>query len=738
MKKTHSWIKLIFDRGLSKNVIAQFMALTVLVIILLVIFYVPLLACCRTDLHEYCNKIGINEFILPFFLLIDPNAFSNLYMENCWVGLTIIIFCSLIFLLGIVIFNGAMVGIITNFIERRVANHKAGLIHYLKSGHYIIMEWDELVPSIIMDIFKKDKDAYILLMSATKSEELHEKLLKVFDEKRLKHIIINYGHCTSKDYYKDIHLESAVKVYIAGLRTLRSHDAINVECVDSICTYLEQPEIKSRPMSITCVFEDLDTYAAFKTTEIFTRVKNLNIDFVPYNFYEGWARQVLVRQYYTDRERLDAKIQYPPVYGILNTHGEHKQRYVHLVFVGTTNFAVAFAMEAAHVLHFPNSDNAKTRITFIDKNADIEKDEFIIRNRHFFEVQSYFYCDLSKSKEYTPELESGNLYFSPQRGYERADANFLDVEFEFIKGDVFSPNVQDVICRWAQEHNSEQNLSLFLATSNQRHNFVLGMNMPDAVYDNEVPIFIRQDHSDNFVSNLREASESVRTDPKYNTYAYLEEGKTVPTVKVAGGRYAHIYPFGMNETAYSEDENSLKNAKLINYLYSLYFKKDPGISFQSILEKESMSEHTMWKNVDSEWQSLSVAYQWSNLYNAYTFGIKLAVLRSMRNLNPEDTSQDHAPLNDNEIEVIARMEHNRWNVEKLLMGYRKAHKNEDKYNQEESIKEILKQNKNRYIHHDIRPFDQLEDGIDNLDREFSKCIPWIIKMTENANDSSLA
>lgn len=737
MKKTHSWIKLIFDRGLSKNVFVQFMALIVLVIILLVIFYVPILACCRTNLQEYCNKIGINEFILPFCLLIDPNVFSNLYMENYWVGLTIIIFCSLIFLLGIVIFNGAMVGIITNFIERRVANHKAGLIHYLKSGHYIIMGWDEMVPSIILDIFEKDKDAYILLLSAAKSEVLHEKLRKVFDKKRLMHIIINYGHRTSKDYYKDIHLESAAKVFIAGLRTLTSHDAINVECVDSICTYLEQPEIKSHPTSITCVFEDLDTYAAFKTTEIFTRVKNLNIDFVPYNFYAGWAKQVFVRQYYTDKDRLGVKIEYPSVYGTFNTKGENEPRYVHLVFVGTTNFAVAFAMEAAHVLHFPNGNNVKTRITFIDKNADTEKDEFIIRNRHFFEVQSYFYCDLSKSKEYTPEPECGSLYFTRQRGYKPTDANFLDVEFEFIKGDVFSPNVQDIICQWAQEHNDKQYFSLFLATSNQRHNFVLGMNMPDAVYDNEVPIFIRQDHSDNFVSNLREASESDRSNPQKNTYAYLEEGKTNPTIKVAGGRYAHIYPFGMNETAYSEDDDSLKNAKLINHLYNLYFAKSPDESFQSILEKESMSEHSMWKNANNEWQSLSVASKWSNLYNAYTLGIKQSVLRSMRNLTPKDTSHDYDPLNDNEIEVIARMEHNRWNVEKLLMGYRKAHKNEDKYNQEESTKKILKQNKYRYIHHDIRPFGQLEDGIDNLDREFSRCIPWITKMTENSNDSSL-
>lgn len=102
------------------------------------------------------------------------------------------------------------------------------------------------------------------------------------------------------------------------------------------------------------------------------------------------------------------EIKYPAVFG--NGIGPDDPRLVHLVFVGTTNFAVAFAMEAAHVLHFPNfikNKNLKTRITFIDLNADKEKDEFITRNRHFFEVQSYRYQDLSdepKEKMLTQKL----------------------------------------------------------------------------------------------------------------------------------------------------------------------------------------------------------------------------------------------------------------------------------------------------------------------------------------------
>ena len=105
---------------------------------------------------------------------------------------------------------------------------------------------------------------------------------------------------------------------------------------------------------------------------------------------------MFVKREYKEFDNPDAEPnKYPAVYGDGIKPDDKKK--VHLVFVGTTNFAVAFAMEAAHVLHFPNFDNKdkKTLITFIDKNADKEKDEFIIRNRHFFEVQPFWYYDLT-------------------------------------------------------------------------------------------------------------------------------------------------------------------------------------------------------------------------------------------------------------------------------------------------------------------------------------------------------
>lgn len=726
--KTHSKFKLWFDRLLSKSIWEQFLILGVVLVVALGLSYL-MLSWSGAEWEKFCHDKNLSKWLLPVYLLIDSNALNNLYIGKLKTGDMavhgwMLIASSITFIIGAFIFNGAIVGIIVNFINQRVDNYREGRTHYLKSGHYIIMGYDDMVPSVISHIFEKDCNAYILLLSSAEPELLREKLKKVFDDEKLKQIIINYGHRNSTGYYKDIHLETAEQVYIVGNRSNQSHDAINVECVDSICTYLEQPTIVSRPKRITCVFEDLDTYAAFKTSEIFGRVRDLHMEFVPYNFYSGWAKQVFVRQSHKDMDHPGKDIDYPAIYG-KDIADPGSPKYVHLVFVGTTNFAVAFAMEAANVLHFPNGEKVKTRITFIDKNADEEKAEFIIRNRHFFEVQKYYYYDFSEGKDKEKEKQGARDEFVI---FDGDDANFLDVEFEFIKGDVFSKEIQDHICKWADEHNQKQYLSIFLAMANQRQNFVMGMNMPESVYVNEVPLFIRQDRSDNFVSNLRSADKKVRDGKKGSIYYFLNKENKVEERGPLGGRYANIYPFGMNETAYSADEKSLECAKLVNYLYST--TKPSDNKFQSLLVLNAMSDEQIRAAADEYWRGRSVAFKWSNIYNAYSLRIKLAMLRSMRRLEMDNKSMDTRPLSDEEVNVLAQVEHNRWNVEKLLMGYRKAHKDEDKYAvEDEDMKKKLKKNKDRFIHHDIRPFDQM-DGIEELDREFSRYIPWILRMTE--------
>lgn len=720
MRSKEKHFQLGFDRILSQGLWSQLLLLAVLMVAAF-LFANLLLFLSPVDWAAFCQDKGINRWGAPLFLLIDGNAFTNVYESgvNNW---TIFLAC-IIYIVGIFLFTGMMVSVMTNMIERRVEKHRDGLVYYLKEGHYIIMGYDDTISTFIDYIFRKDPGAYILVFTSAPSDKVREKLLKSFRRERLEHVIINYGHRTSIEDYHRIHLESAKEVFIVGYLQKQSHDAINVECVDAICQYLSRPETSTRPAKLTCVFRDLDTYAAFKTTEIFTKVAKLGIEFFPYNYHAGWARQVLVNRFYRDLNNEGRTYRYPAVYreGI-SRDDEH---YVHLVFVGTTNFAVALATEAAHLLHFPNflkSNKLKTLITFIEFNADREKDEFITRFRHFFEVQPYLYRDMSDPDlPGIPEPRERTEYLPKRCGAKKGkDLDFLDIQFEFIKGDVFSHNVQRLMGIWATDQD-RQHLSIFIALSNPRTNFVMAMNMPDEVYDNAVPVFIRQERSDNFVTNLREASIQKG---ELSYYRY-EDGDCIESKRPA--RYANIYPFGMDETAFYSDDIHLKRAKLINYLYET---ADYGSNrFKGALELNSLSPEEIWRDANAYWNKLTVALKWSNMYSAYTIETKLSSLRAMRNLAADDFSQDRNELLDSEIKVLAEIEHNRWNVEKLLMGFRKPSKEEDAYSvTTDDDRNIMKKNKKLFIHHDIRPFEDL-DRISELDSEFSRTLPWILRMT---------
>ena len=705
---------LFVDRALSQSLLRQTGILAVMFLVALLVSFM-FLSFSGFEWREFCRTNNLTTWFFPIYLLLDPNAINSMYFSGAAHGW--MLFASVVaYIFSILIFNGMIIGIITNAMDRRIESYRSGQIHYLKSGHHIIMGYDDMVPSIITEIFAREKDTYVLLLVSEPAEEIVENLKLSVANDLLDRIIVNSGHRTDKDCYSDIHLESAAEIFVVGNRQTPAHDAMNVECIDSIERYLKEGHFQSVPKSITCVFEDFDTYEAFKTSEIFGGLTNLKIDFVPYNFYEGWARQVLVQGKYREKCNPDKELAYPSVYGAGILPDE--KRRVHIVFVGITNLSVAFAKEAAHLLHFPNfeHDNAmKTRITFIDINADKEMPLFISRNRHFFEVQPYIYRDFSVG-------DTSECLRNEHLSTKIKDTGFLDVEFEFIKGDIFSKQVQDEIRCWATDRQ-KQSLSIFITMTNQRRNFITGMNMPDEVYDNDIPVFVRQDRADSFVTKLREA------DCGKNLEHYTVENGVLHKM-ARKGKYANVYPFGMNDMAYCNEDYAYRQAKLINFLWREAEKNNYIIPDYAVLD--NMTDEDIWNKANEYWKKdskgkpFTIALKWSNLYSAYNFTSKLAILRAMRGLAPDDASHDMDMVSDAECQALAIVEHNRWNVEKLLMGYRKASDIgiiEDRY----ACKEFsgdLKKNKDLFIHHDIRPFKALED-VGKLD--IVKYTPWILK-----------
>lgn len=718
-----------FDRMLTKGLWQQFAWILCILVITWAVSYICL-SCSGSQWKTFCYEHDIRPWLLPVYLLVDTNALNNLYLDSDGTAVHgwMLIVSSVTYIIGLFVFNGVIISVLSNWIAQRKENFTHGISRYHSSGHYVIMGYDEMVPSVIASIFRKDKDAQILVLSAQSSVIIRERIHKSVPKEHFDQIVVNYGHRIARDYYPDIQLEAAKEIYVVGKRSLPNHDAVNVACVESIFDYLEDCKDKTKPNSITCVFEDFDTYSAFKLADIFDKAKQLHIEFIPYNYYLGWAKQVFVaRRYFSTKG--DKQYQYPSVYreGI----GYHDPHFVHLVFVGTSTFAVAFAMEAAHMLHFPNATSLdkdkgsrkpiKTKITFIDLNADTEMLLFRTRNRHFFEIQSCTYTDMTVDNSKTITI-APTLF-----GQNGMEGDFLDIDFEFIKGNVFSSKIQEEMKIWARDE--QQYLSVFLAMANQRDNFAIAMNMPDDIYNHSVPIFIRQDNADTFVTELRNAhtvtqNEEGVVDKREKFHVLSKDGKEVIEQKRAQ-RYANLYPFGMNETSFFFSNTDVLRAQLCNYLYETADYNTYSFKDKTILA--SISTEMLLQEAQQYWQKLKVSLKWSNLYAVESIPCKMASIDALK--KEKDTLSE-----EQQIDCMAQVEHNRWNVEKLLMGYRKPLPEEDKYSvnkdnkDAKNMQEKLGNNKKyHYAHSDIRPFNKL-DIVSNLDEEYIKYLPWIVSL----------
>lgn len=698
MKKTtrlHSWL-LKFDRAFSDKIWRQifillsFVAIAFLIGVLILYF-----------LHFGTNGAKVSFYEWALYLLIDGNALNNLYFDDYpnggrgWV----VLFGILGTLLGVILFGGMLISVLSNMLERRIENYRKGKNLYVIDGHYIILGYDEIVPSIIKEICK-NPNAYVLLQSSLPGEEIAELIHSSIAQDCERRVIFKNGHRKSLSDLEELRLPSASEIYIVGNRENPSHDATNIDCLEKVALILKKSKEKNKgnqklPERIITVFEDPDTYAAIQVSDLFDNIRSLGIEFIPYNFYNAWTKQMMVDNHYIDNNKKH-------LYPTLDREGikPGDEQHVHLVIVGISTFGVTVAIEAAKFLHFPNFSRGKnlTRITFIALNADKEIDLFFTRFRHFFEVQDAWI--------------NGNRRCATK--FKDEDANFLDVEFEFIQGDIFSDKIQKMIAEWSS--NPNEYLSLVFAMKDPRLNLAGAMNLPDEVYERNIPVFVRQNSSSKFLSLIHSKSEVENKKIKVVNNEVIET-----PVK---GKYFNLYPFGMTDIPFDSNHRAQRMAECINHIYNISKSKNWETPTYEEVTKAS------WDEIHSEWMALDVALQWANLYAAYNMEYRIRTLKAMRgNDSPIDN------VTDKEADILAGVEHNRWNVEKLLHGYRKPSKEEDANNPDNFIDgkkytPMKDAHKALYIHSDIRPYHTL-DEIQEIDRQIIRFIPWIVRISKN-------
>lgn len=618
----------------------------------------------------------------------DP---GNQHMAQSGVARLIVL---LLALSGCVILNGILVSAIIGWYERFVDKWRMGLARYdrlleqCKFG--VIIGGNEMVFNLIKQILGNESLDYIVLQTNQDVEALRNQLCSFLTPQEEKKVIIYYGERTSQDDIKDLHLDRAKMVYVLGeslkrgcceTNSKQNHDALNMKCLQLIVNYLnDSGVVNSSKLICYVLFEYQTTFSIFQFSDINTPI----IDFRPINYYEMWSQRVLVNENLKLEELNNDD--YLPLEG-KNPITHESDDFVHLVVVGMSKMGVAMAIEAAHIAHYPNfvrNQTCKTRITFIDKECDTEMLYFQGRFKSMFDLAMWRYVESKGNYElYKQSNEKGN-----KGGWENLNKfsenhylgeDFIDVEWEFIKGGIETPEIRKYLEEASA--NSQARFTLAICLPQDYQSIAASLYLPEEVYKNAIQILIYQRQSSSTIN-------SISNDLSY--------GK--------------IKAFGMLEKAYEHNliKNMYKNAAILGEKYDEMYKKVTD------KQKGKESNKPVSQTEIKKRGKSAAAKMWSNIYNANTLWTKL------RSVNSQDGT-----IEKRDIDNLARTEHNRWVVEQLLMRFRALTEEEQaKVVNGELDKDKLKGEK--MAHLDICSTNRLYE-IDEIVTEYDKGFIEIIK-----------
>lgn len=565
-----------------------------------------------------------------YYHFIDP---GNQHMTTTKAGRG---WAALISILGVFFLNGLLVSSIVGCIDSRKEKWLKGEIRYkyfLKSkGHYVIIGGNDMVGSIVSQIFNSagvTTKPYILIQTSSDVESFRRELFSTLTDRQQRRVIIYYGNRDSEEDIKDLCLDRAREVYILGeearIDDIESyHDTMNMECLGLIAGFLECRSYRSRGKALVCrvLFEYQTTFSVFQFYDIDGKVKSV-IDFKPFNYYEMWAQKLFVNKE-IDPLKLEAVACEGGFLPLEGADGIKKDddNYVHLFVVGMSRMGVAMAIEAAHLAHYPNYEQKKirTKITFVDENASQEKDFFMGRFKELFQLSHWRYGFVDAKDELIwqkPHVPKDCDYLG---------GDFLDIEWEFINGGIELNAVQTYILESANPL-AKVTVAICLPESNRAH--AAGLYLDKRIYE----------------------SDSVLQVLVYNRYgnsivnAFYSENAKCPY-------FNKLKSFGAPEDCF--DAEAMAQIEMIG--------KEIDRVYEEINKRFVKPAMKRAGQVDTEVKykgKSKVAKFWSNIYNGNMTWTKL---RSI--------GYKGSVLFPDEITLLSDVEHNRWNIEQLLMNFR--------------------------------------------------------------------
>ena len=569
---------------------------------------------------------------------------------------------------GIFCLSGLFVSSLVSYNSRKAEKWRNGLIHY--NGRYnrhvfkdyiVIIGVNEQTATIAKKSLRRPDVKYVLIQTKNEVERARFKLELKMNKTDEERIVFYFGDRTLYEDIKDLRVERAKEVYILGEdmndKDEQDHDSFNMKCLELISQYCEKlPKDKKKRWAgkkLRCHvnFEYQSTYTIFKSTHIYKRI-NEDVEFLPFNIHEIWAKKVLVDNYaITPGNRADeSSVQrYLP----LDCYKDERtdkyvgiksdtDKSVHLFVVGMNQMGTTLALQTALLIHLPNyhTKGCRTTISFIDEQA-IREGEFIKeRLTALFSLCRHRTIKSKKGeriKRWDEEKEEDiDPMFDPNSRYHHLGANFMDLQWEFIEGNIASQEILDYITETVNDER--QTCTVAVCFNNPAKSIATALYLPESIMKKVLQVLVYQKNNFDLI-------------------------KKVATGETEWKRFEKLRPFGMHEDCYKESMFDNIKAKLALAVYmrgSLQYRKE-NIDF-------------FINYINELWSEEGIVNKLSNINLTDSFPSKL---RSV-GLNVYSPSEEYSKILDNAdmVYLLGKTEHSRWLTERLTMGYRPLDRDE--------------------------------------------------------------
>ena len=571
----------------------------------------------------------------------------------------------------------------------------------------------------------ENENQYVILQTSSKVDEVRKTLRSYLTPDECDRVIIYSDLRNSYEGLQDLHLKYASEIYVLGENTTVDggetfHDTMNMRCVNMIADELirkhnkesdynklielekslkkenqkaEAEQDKARikalkeeinnvrelllPNRNVCkvLFEYQTTFSIFQFSDVPEKVRYA-MKFIPFNRYDSWARRVMMDNKaiaLVDENNVNShqQINYTPLDGFKGIKPDDSQR-VHFIVVGMSKMGVAMGTQALFQAHYPNyvrDNNLKSRITFIDANAEQEMQFFRGRYATLFELARHRYIDAKECKG--APLNSGYKWIDPMldsktkwKHLSAGGKNFLDVEIEFGKGELESEGVREYLRQVTADERSKVTIAICLPLTHQ--SVAAALYMPSEVYKNVQEIWVYQREASDIITNINPLEN--HNDDVYECYKKLK-------------------PFGMLYGEYIDRRTYYLKALLVNGIYDI-----TDVDNEMHFTKIDLDDKDTYIDLRKSWKNLTVEKTWSNKYFVDTIyqkvrstNLALSEEAAIIGYNNEKfftgnwkeslnkaLAELSKPIGQDKKEYLAECEHNRWNVQQLLLGFSPA------------------------------------------------------------------